>query len=967
MAAPTAPRGEPATPGLKPAAPEDIAVIKKRFQAVNRDRLAQVEEALPPRHRLFLEVLPLLFHINHPLLPGFVTRDAPAGIAGYAPSEATLRAAAQLARSFDHKRTIPKRYDVEALFLIGSAGTIAYSRHSDFDIWLCHREDLTPEERSELLDKAERVSAWAAGRDLEVHFFPIVATTLRSGDIDALSDESSGTAQRHLLLDEFYRTSLLVAGRYPLWWLVPPGEERNYDAYATRLRDQRFVKPGETIDLGGIPEIPANEFFGATLWQLYKAMGSPYKSLLKILLLETYAAEFPDIQLLSHAYKAHIYAGQVARHQMDPYILLFDKVERYLDGQGDPKRLRLARHAFFHRVGHNLKLSAGEDWRRDYVSALTERWGWSDRERSASTPGGRDTRLEQALEERNLLMNALMRSYRFLSRFARGHGELAAISQHDMNILGRRLFAAFERKAGKIERITEGMTYDLQEPQLQVRRETTAGRSPWLLSRVVHSPADGQPLTKTLHRAFTLVEVLTWAHFNLIVQADSVVTVGDDSSGVDNLEVNAILSVLRRHFPQDEFTSPGLEQLSRPAHALAAALFVNVGVDPFHEYTRQGLHLTSEQSDPLNYSSRKLNLALTLDLMYVNNWGEAFVHRYAGPDGICECLGDYLTHWRVARQYGAEPGVICRCATRDRGASIEARLGNLFTELTGLLGRPGGEQGRQHLLQVGGAYFILELGTETVGQRRFESYRAVLDYLGRPGRPYSTPTFDSVALAGSPLAAVYGAYRPKTVTVCYLVRRERAQVYVLDEGGALFYDVQPFHREASLVRQFSRFFDAVEYRELAGTTLVDAASGHLPVRFLRLERGELGAYSARAVDLPETGDRHHYGELQAITERIGDRTEVTIYYDSMEFSTLDLGRDLFPSVARAIIARRHNQATYPIYLTDIDLSGVLEGEPARHRGRLRTVHYLRYKRRIEQQLNAALKAVGEERAAQPPG
>ena len=34
--------------------------------------------------------------------------------------------------------------------------------------------------------------------------------------------------------------------------------------------------------LGGLGTLSANEYFGATLWQLYKGIDYPYKSLLKI-------------------------------------------------------------------------------------------------------------------------------------------------------------------------------------------------------------------------------------------------------------------------------------------------------------------------------------------------------------------------------------------------------------------------------------------------------------------------------------------------------------------------------------------------------------------------------------------------------------------------------------------------------------------------------------------------------------
>ncbi len=45
--------------------------------------------------------------------------------------------------------------------------------------------------------------------------FFINAEEFRQGKLGDLTSESCGSAQHSLLLDEFYRTSVLLAGKYP--------------------------------------------------------------------------------------------------------------------------------------------------------------------------------------------------------------------------------------------------------------------------------------------------------------------------------------------------------------------------------------------------------------------------------------------------------------------------------------------------------------------------------------------------------------------------------------------------------------------------------------------------------------------------------------------------------------------------------------------------------------------------------
>ena len=50
-----------------------------------------------------------------------------------------------------------------------------------------------------------------------------------------------GTYTPALLMDEFYRSAVLLAGRYPMWWLIDEDDPETYAATVTQLLHQRFV------------------------------------------------------------------------------------------------------------------------------------------------------------------------------------------------------------------------------------------------------------------------------------------------------------------------------------------------------------------------------------------------------------------------------------------------------------------------------------------------------------------------------------------------------------------------------------------------------------------------------------------------------------------------------------------------------------------------------------------------------
>ena len=206
----------------------------------------------------------------------------PAGVCDYVPGRAALAAAKQLARTFVYEQRLQRNYAIRGLYVMGSAGTIAYTRQSDLDVWLVHDAGLAEADVVRLREKARRIEDYSQGTGLDLHFFVFDAERFKHGETLSLSDESSGSTQHYLLLDEFYRSGLLLAGLRPLWWAVPPGEEHRYDDYIAEAEQKRTLSARAYVDFGGLARIPAGEFFGGTVWQLYKSIDSPYKSVMRV-------------------------------------------------------------------------------------------------------------------------------------------------------------------------------------------------------------------------------------------------------------------------------------------------------------------------------------------------------------------------------------------------------------------------------------------------------------------------------------------------------------------------------------------------------------------------------------------------------------------------------------------------------------------------------------------------------------
>ena len=121
------------------------------------------------------------------MLPGYISRDTPAGIKSYEPEKSTLHGIHKYSKSISYRK--PAKFSINAIYAMGSIGTISHSVESDFDLWLCHEPDLTDVQIKKLEQKAQAIEQAAEKLNLEVHFFLINADTFRSGEILELSSE----------------------------------------------------------------------------------------------------------------------------------------------------------------------------------------------------------------------------------------------------------------------------------------------------------------------------------------------------------------------------------------------------------------------------------------------------------------------------------------------------------------------------------------------------------------------------------------------------------------------------------------------------------------------------------------------------------------------------------------------------------------------------------------------------------
>ncbi|MET0379565.1 MAG: class I adenylate cyclase, partial [Spongiibacteraceae bacterium] len=951
--------------------------IKQRFMGVNQARLQRARTGLDARQLIFLDVLPLLFHSNHPMLPGYVSHQTPHGVSDYTPSKTDITRAQRIARSFNFAREPHMRRRIHSLYLMGSCGTVAQSERSDFDIWVCHAAELDAAEQQLLRRKCDEISRWATTLRLEVHFFLMEGEKFRLGEREGVSTEDCGSSQHYLLLDEFYRTGLLLAGRAPIWWLIPPDEEAQHDFYAETLRHKRFVKNTDTVDFGGVAQIPAGEFVGAGVWQLTKAIDSPYKSVIKLLLTEVYASEYPRVEPLSSTFKRAIYNNQLDIDELDPYVMMYRKLERYLLARDEPKRLELVRRCFYFKVGKAISKGPGrrvKSWQRLLLEKMTAQWRWSHQHllNMDARPQWKVTRV---LDEQKELVRELNNSYRFLLEFARRSQASTIINGRDMTVLGRKLYAAFERKAGKVEWVNPGIAPNLAEEVLTFC-QLPSGRDRQLawavFAETPRALGHGKDVgVRPLRRTADLMALLAWCHVNGLLDWNTQLHVIEGEHQVTEFELQNIVRVLRAQLPvhagaasrrsvagghEDEQAQERFLSANRPQ---AMVLFINVGIDPMAQMRARGLELLSSQTDSLRYSGLRENLVLGVDVIVLNSWGEVTTRAYQGAFALLQCLRDYLL-MLPPHQHPGLPTLQIQSFCPTRAAAIAQRVEQLFQDIIACYYSGTRPAGARYVLEMQREFYVLQWLDGQPSLQRAPGYTALLELLGRVQRSYSPIVFDRHCLPDSLLAHAVLASRPERVQVFYqrhansrdsVGSSETAEVLVLDEMGSVYAFTTPFRDEATLLQPLDQFLQSVWLRQRSEIALDESERDGNPlvvtIDYFELVGERNALHIERRTPMMAGGGASFNVQAIADYDQSGNPS-FTIYCDQQEFSELEYGDTLFDTVARHILQHRHTQQRYPCYFTDIDLSRSINDG-----GSIQTIHYLRYKQRLEKSLNDA--------------
>lgn len=738
---------------------------KEQFLKFNSEKYERFQELMPSTNiKKVINSIPLLLCLNHKKVPGYIEGDFPYGISGYEPDGETVK-------FIQTRFHIPKlefsneNPAIEMLALMGSVGTIAYTRKSDFDYWACiDRSRFAREDLDALSKKIDLIQKWAHTElKIEVHIFINDIESIKKNIFAEDEEEAFGSTTGAVLKDEFFRSSIVVAGKIPFWWVIPKFiSDSEYDRLYSRLPDE--YKRDIFVDLGNLYEISREDFLGAALFQLIKSLGNPFKSIIKIGVLEKYLFSPDDTPLLSQRVKQKIIRGQIDNYILDSYILMFEEVYEYYEtALEDRSLLKILRQNLYLKIDPQLskytglKKSSSLPYKVVVMFRYVKEWKWT-MEEVKQLDDFDNWDYTHIIAFWNRVKKFMLLSYQRISSQLPALDISGKISESDFKLLSRKIRTHFSSSPEKIDNhITFKDTP--YEPLLYIEPENiTIDTHEWKLFK--RNNSNDQRFVSTVLKTDTdLLKLLSWTSINQIY--DPVFTRIKIQSGYQRIIQSHILEILdglSDLMQQDKI------KLKNDYFLNEAFCLVNMIV--------------------LNFNVEKADSIMTVHHIFQTSWGESYIKKYTEDQEIITLLGEIVQDGlKLKRDFDS----FCRIISPEPNKSLYRDMENLFRDTYNFFIHEAAHSKSARLIsKTGTLFFTLQRDKSKVTFTSASSRIRLLTYISVKPFPAVNYRFSGSNPDIEVLKEVCNVAKPNHITFAYEKKGNFLIIYIINESGNLF-------------------------------------------------------------------------------------------------------------------------------------------------------------------------------------
>ena len=623
---------------------------RQNFLRFNRFKIDRNLITLSEIDRLIFLVAPRLLHVHQEGLPGYFEGDPPCGIHNFTLDRESQVAAEKLFPDVIIRRNPELKPVIHTALLMGSVGSIAQTKKSDLDYTLLvDKKDFTEESMKLFQKKLNLIETWTWDNyNLETHFFINDFEEVKNNIFGESDSESTGSALAKLLKEEMYRTMIIVSGKIPFWLIAPVNcdDNRYYQLYEKLQTGQTLLKKEEFIDMGNVDDISQGEFFGGSIWALIKSFKSPFKTLMKMGVLEEYMFGDTKSNLLCHQIKDKYY-NDIPYLDIDPYLIMFERVQKFFTESKSEEEVDALRHAFYLKVGTQVttdEFEKGSDiWRKSTLIKMLKEWEWTA-EKIEKLNQYSNWQMMHKVDLGNRINKILMASYKNISEKNKTlDPSESLITEKDTHLLGRKLFSFYRAAPNKVDNLgalVDGKTAE-NELTFILEQKSRTDKPEWYLvrgrTRAFLEQIDKENI---IRKSSTLPFLLAFTVFNHLYSENTEVLLRSEGDSIKENDLIELLKILKSFIESVNIAALSNEDLLGDAKINQLFLLVDFGNPPPPEITMGNIR-DCKNNDELNqFINKRIERTRNITSIYLTSWGELFCKSYAGLNCMPRCIND---------------------------------------------------------------------------------------------------------------------------------------------------------------------------------------------------------------------------------------------------------------------------------------------------------------------------------------
>ncbi len=567
---------------------EQIKWRRAKFLSYNNAKITSLHTSLGSTELVnFFNYIPFLFTVNLPEFPGYVKEiKAPYGIAGYTVPSSLLSQIRVTNPSYSPRKAVEQEPLIRLIALIGSAGTIAFTQDSDLDFWICGKfSEMDSESITFLRHKCSIIEKWAIQTyKKEIHFFlnDIDRIKLNVFDKDEEYD-MSGTSMGQMLKEEFYRSSIIINNITPFWWAIPAdSDDAEYDHWLSVVSKSPYAN--EFVDLGNISALNKGDFLISALFQIIKSLGNPFKSIIKLGLLERYINDDKTNPFISNEIKRNVHDGKTDRFSVDAYCIMFDNVYSYYQRNvDDMTALNIIKTSFYLKVNpqlsYNDRKQASDNF-REVMFDYTKKWGW-DSDIIERVDGFENWDIDSTNKMMNNTKKVILRGYKNILSALGNETDTGSINRESLLAINRKIYSHFSPENNKIDNTLNFKKYPPEKLLSLDYIRDIKGNESWYLSKRIISEGKAEKIL--IRKNPHLISLLVWISLNGLYLKDY--SRLDIEQGFYNMDTNYIrdlISELSAHFSIKSLNLQNSFFLRDPFPVMSYIL-----INPFSKYSKR--------------------------------------------------------------------------------------------------------------------------------------------------------------------------------------------------------------------------------------------------------------------------------------------------------------------------------------------------------------------------------------------